>query len=263
VFLEGMDVTTQTLAVRHRIGMVSQDDHFDRYLSIWHNLTLHAQMHGMPRSQYDPVIADWLDRLGLYARRHDAPDTLSGGMKRRVSLIRALIHRPSVLFLDEPTTGLDPQARREIWDTICAFKSHATILLTTHYMEEAEYLSDHILLMNHGEVVKQGTAASLKRDISPDDVFELVLERPVAEETQAKLAGVSGVVHIHLHDPFRLSVTLARGVHLGELMQHLHPADIQRIGRQQADLEQVFLSVAGRKQQAAEGSSGQQACLPP
>ncbi len=252
-FIEGFNILTQTLEVRQRIGIVSQDNHFDRYLSIWHNLTLHAQMHGLPKKEYEHRITALLKQVDLYDRRFSLADDLSGGMQRRVSLIRALIHNPRVLFLDEPTTGLDPQARAEIWEMIENLKQTATIILTTHYMEEADRLSDRILLLNQGQGVGIGTPRELKLALTPSNKYELALGVPKAKDYATVLQQVINPLTdvpvfeeiIPLND-FTLEFQTAKPENLKEVLRHIDPSDLIRLGKLEANLEDVFLSITKR-----------------
>lgn len=253
--IEGFDIIHQSIQVRSLIGVVNQENQFVRYLSVWQNLMLHAEMHGMPKQEAEAEITRLLKKVDLYHRRMDSSDTFSGGMKRRISVIRALIHRPKVLFLDEPTTGLDPKARREVWDTIQEFKKSATIILTTHYMEEADYLSDNILMINHGRKVMEGTARELKRAISPRNLYELELATPKAQEYQSFLASHQAkdieilnnhLLRFHLKDPAAL----------GKITPKIPPEDFYRLGHVEEDLETVYLTVASQQadQKAQEES---------
>ena len=246
--IEGFSILHQVYQVRQRIGVVAQDNHFDRYLSIWHNLALHAQMHGLARSEYEPRIHDLLKRVDLFDRRDESPDVLSGGMKRRVSLIRALIHEPAVLFLDEPTTGLDPQARRDLWETIEQFKQRATIILTTHYLDEADALSDHIMLVNHGQVVSSGTPTGLKQQVSLGDTLELVFKTTAfAEQSVLQLSQ-------QLPNGFRLKhdgderVLLTGGAQLRDVLPLIVSDQLLRAGWVEPDLETVFFKLAADRQ---------------
>lgn len=246
--IEGFNILTDALAVRGQIGVVAQENRFDHYLSVWNNLILHAQLHGMPAKVYEPRIRQLLEQVDLYDRRNNLLDELSGGMQRRISLIRALIHQPKVLFLDEPTTGLDPQARLEIWHTIEAFKQSATVILTTHYMEEADRLSDDILMLHHGKVVAAGTAKTLKQAISPINDYELILNAPKAHQyseilnaclpTQTQSGQTEALsdyeLRLHLQDPGALR----------RILETIDPRDIVRFGRIEANLEDVFLAIA-------------------
>lgn len=249
--IEGHDVQEDPLAVRHCIGVVSQNNHFDRYLTIWHNLALHAQMHGMRPAEYEPVLKSLLQRVGLYHRRDDLTEKLSGGMQRRVALIRALIHRPRVLFLDEPTTGLDPEARREIWETIQEIKKSATVVLTTHYMEEADVLSDQIMMLHHGQKVMIGTPRELKQSVLPNHLYEVVLMEPEAPAFVDALT-VQGAVGVEVLDPFRLRFAVPEPERFYQLLEAIPPVQLQRAGRVEADLEAVFMSVAAAGREASK-----------
>jgi ABC-2 type transport system ATP-binding protein len=250
-WIEGYELGRQNMQIRNLIGIVAQDNYFDRYLSVWQNLVLHAQMHGLPKSAYEKRISELLERVGLYNRRHDYMDEFSGGMQRRVALIRALIHKPHILFLDEPTTGLDPVARREIWDTIQQLKHDTTVILTTHYMEEADRLSDQIMILNHGEVMMTGTPQELKRHISPPSTYELALSRPEAEHYRTMLVPI--VKEALLIDPHALRFTLKSADGLPEVMGKVDPEDFLSLGLAEADLEAVYIAVAGQAASKAEG----------
>lgn len=252
--IEGFELGRQNTQIRQLIGIVAQDNHFDRYLSVWQNLVLHSQLHGLEKPAYNKRIQELLEQVGLYERRFDALDDFSGGMQRRVALIRALIHRPKLLFLDEPSTGLDPAARLEIWDTIQSLKQDTTVILTTHYMEEADRLSDRIMILNYGEVMMIGTPQELKSRISPPDIYELFLNNPVAEEYQAQLAPwISDVI---LVDRNALRFRLNRREDLNKLMAQIRPEDLKSFGLAQADLETVYLTVAGQSMATFKAGSG-------
>lgn len=241
--IEGLDVQKDALAVRQKIGVVFQENHFDKYLTIWDNLKLHAQLHDMSQKNYAPILDKLLRKVNLWDRRHQTVDKLSGGMQRRVALIRALIHSPRVLFLDEPSTGLDPQARREIWDTIQEFKRNATVVLTTHYMEEADYLSDHILMMNHGQKVLAGTAQELKRRIGPQNQYEVEFFQPDAAQYVSALEA-QGLQNIVVATPHSLVFSLEAPERLFQVLEAIPTQEVVRVGRVEAELESVFLEVA-------------------
>lgn len=244
-WIEGFELGRRNIAVRKRIGIVAQDNHFEKYLTVWDNLVLHAQMHGLEKPDYTRRIRGLLERVGLYERRADYLDNFSGGMQRRVALVRALIHEPTILFLDEPTTGLDPAARLEIWETIQALKHRTTVILTTHYMEEADRLSDQIMILNHGQVVMTGTPTELKQHMSPPDTWELFLNSPLAENYQAVLAPIAQEVEVM--DRNALRFRLRQPEKLPQVMGVVEPKDLRSIGLAQTDLETVYLTVAGHK----------------
>jgi ABC-2 type transport system ATP-binding protein len=243
-FIEGFEIGRQNIQIRNLIGIVAQDNHFDRYLTVWRNLSLHAEMHGLDKSTIEARLTELLNQVGLYERRHDYLDDFSGGMQRRVALIRALIHRPRILFLDEPTTGLDPSARREIWDTIQSLKHETTVILTTHYMEEADRLSDHIMILNNGQVMMEGTPQELKSQISPPDTYELTLNTFTAESYRQRLT--PWTKDLKVLDRNQLQFRLKEPeIGLSPLVAAIAPSDLQTIGLAQADLETVYLTAAG------------------
>ena len=241
--IEGYEIGRQNIHIRNLIGIVAQDNHFDKYLTVWQNLVLHAQMHGLEKPEYTRRIHELLERVNLMDRRNDFLDNFSGGMQRRVALIRALIHQPKLLFMDEPTTGLDPSARREIWDTLQDLKRRTTVILTTHYMEEADRLSDHILILNQGEVMMSRTAQELKQHLSPPGIYELHLNTPTAAQTLTQLAPF--IHQASLMDEQSLRFQLNQPDQLSEILQHVPAAAVKSLGLAQADLETVYLSVAG------------------
>jgi ABC-2 type transport system ATP-binding protein len=164
----GFDVRSQRDDVRRHIGLVFQDTTLDTYLSAEQNLRFHAELYGMPRETVQPRLQQVLEMVGLWERRASKVLTFSGGMKRRLEIARGLMHSPRVLFLDEPTVGLDPQTRASIWEYIKATED-ITIFLTTHYMDEAEHC-DRIAIMDVGQLVALDTPAALKAAVGTDRV---------------------------------------------------------------------------------------------
>jgi ABC-2 type transport system ATP-binding protein len=167
----GHDVARERDAVRRNIGLVFQDTTLDGYLSAEQNLRLHAELYAMPRHMVAERIRQVLEMVELWERRSHLVNTFSGGMKRRLEIARGLLHSPRVLFLDEPTIGLDPQTRSSIWGYITRLKREEdiTIFLTTHYMDEAEYC-DRIAIIDQGRIVVLDTPAALKESVGKDRV---------------------------------------------------------------------------------------------
>jgi ABC-2 type transport system ATP-binding protein len=167
----GHDVVGERDAVRRNIGLVFQDTTLDGYLSAEQNLRLHAELYGVPRGVVAERMRQVLEMVGLWERRSSRVATFSGGMKRRLEIARGLLHSPRVLFLDEPTVGLDPQTRSSIWGYITELKTREdiTIFLTTHYMDEAEFC-DRIAIMDQGKIVVLDTPETLKADVGKDRV---------------------------------------------------------------------------------------------
>src|SRR6201996_490260 len=167
----GHDVVKERDTVRRNIGLVFQDSTLDSYLTGEQNLRFHADLYGVPRAQLGARMKLVLDMVNLWDRRESVVGTYSGGMKRRLEIARGLLHAPRVLFLDEPTVGLDPQTRTSIWEYITDLKQREdiTIFLTTHYMDEAEHC-DRIAIIDHGQIVAINTPENLKASIGKDRV---------------------------------------------------------------------------------------------
>jgi ABC-2 type transport system ATP-binding protein len=164
VVVAGFDVNRQQLEVRRQIGVVLQQTSVDGDMTVWENMEFHGRMHHIPTPQRRRSIETWLDYVELADRRDDKVKTLSGGMKRRLQIARALLHNPKILFLDEPTVGLDPQTRRRLWEIIQGLNQQGmTMLLTTHYMEEVEYLCDRIGILDQGQLIELGTLDQLRQ----------------------------------------------------------------------------------------------------
>ena len=163
IVVAGYDVVRQPFWVKQQIGVVLQQISVDVDLTVWENMEFHARMHHIPTSHRQQDISRWLDYVELSDRSQSLVKTLSGGMKRRLQIARALLHQPQILFLDEPTVGLDPQTRRRLWEIIKGLNQQGmTILLTTHYMEEVEYLCDRIGIMDNGKLIEMGTLDELR-----------------------------------------------------------------------------------------------------
>jgi len=164
IVVAGHDVVKQAFRVKQQIGVVLQQTSVDMDLSVWENMEFHGRMHHIPEAYRQKEIDRWLDYVELGDRRKELVKTLSGGMKRRLQIARALLHQPQILFLDEPTVGLDPQTRRRLWEIIKGLNQQGmTILLTTHYMEEVEYLCDRIGIMDSGKLIALGTLQELRQ----------------------------------------------------------------------------------------------------
>lgn len=245
----GHDVLTEGLAVRRSIGIVFQEPSVDDLLTGRENLQLHSMLYGVPRREIPGRIERMLEAVGLSARADDLVRAYSGGMRRRLEIARGLIHEPRILFLDEPTLGLDPASRRAVWQHIRELKARAgaTILLTTHYMEEADDLADRVAIIDQGRIRELGTPEELKRKVGGDIV---VLKGPMGPEAFEGLPFVKeisreeGRLHLTVADaPRNLKALLDRCPELEE-------AEVRRV-----TLDDVFLKFTGR-QIAEEGGEG-------
>jgi ABC-2 type transport system ATP-binding protein len=187
----GLDVARERSAVRRRIGLVFQEPTLDGYLTAEQNLRFHGELYGVDRATAAERRREVLEMVGLYERRGDLVNTFSGGMRRRLEIARGLLHSPQVLFLDEPTIGLDPQTRASIWSYIKRLHQgqEITVFVTTHYMDEAENC-DRIAIMNEGQVVALGTPEELKAAIGKDRVQ---ITTDSNEKAIAALAGIFGL----------------------------------------------------------------------
>jgi len=241
--VEGLDTRSRGREIRRIIGVVPQENSLDRYLTARENLELHARLHGVPADRYRRRIDELLELMGLAGRRDDFPDSFSGGMQRRLVVARALLHEPRVLFLDEPTTGLDPQSRRAVWDYVRSIAGDMTIFLTTHYLEEAEHLCDRIAIMDHGRMIVHGTTRELKERISGTTVYEIEFEGDV-ERYAAMLGGMGCVLEMAVESGM-IRVGLEKWECLSEVVSALHGAPVRRISLKERTLEDVFITLTG------------------
>jgi ABC-2 type transport system ATP-binding protein len=169
----GFDVTRHPAEVRKKIGIVFQDPSLDNQLTAWDNMYIHGMLYGLSGLELRRKIEDLLEFVELRQYANKLVKYFSGGMRRRLEIARSLLHEPEILFLDEPTLGLDPQTRVKIWDYIMAIKKEKgmTIVLTTHYMDEAEQLCDRIAIMDHGKIIAEGTADELKSLVGNEVIY--------------------------------------------------------------------------------------------
>ena len=240
----GYDILREPSRIRTLIGVVPQENNLDRYLTARENLDLHAKMHRLKPARYNPRIDELLSLLGLAERQKDFPNKFSTGMQRRLVVARALVHDPQILFLDEPTTGLDPQAKRALWDYFLSLKGKRTILLTTHNMEEAEFLCDRIIIIDHGSPVASGTAAQLKEMAEGSRFYEIEVGAP-GEMYLRKFRDLSFIDCLSLQDGV-ISVCLKKEGSLGSLVEQINLRDLKKITTRQPSLEDVFLKLTGR-----------------
>ncbi|ACH37044.1 ABC transporter, ATP-binding protein [Citrifermentans bemidjiense Bem] len=244
-FVEEFSILTAGKSVRRVIGVVPQENNLDRYLTARENLALHGRLHGLRPAAYNRRIDELLEMTGLTSRQNDFPDTFSGGMQRRLVVARALVHEPRVLFLDEPTTGLDPQSRRALWEYVRGLRRNMTVFLTTHYMDEADALCDRIMIMDHGVCLADGTAAELKDAFSRAHVYQVEFRRD-SDRYEGMLAGLSFVRSVE-RSGSTFQITLSDEESIKPLMDCLGGADIRRICLKEPSLEEVFISLTGEK----------------
>jgi ABC-2 type transport system ATP-binding protein len=250
--VNGFDVLTQPARVRESIGMVFQDPSSDEMLTGYENLKLHALMYDVPMKDIDRKINDVLSLVDLKDRKKDIVKKYSGGMRRRMEIARGLLHQPEILFLDEPTLGLDPQTRERIWDYIdtLAKKMNMTIILTTHYMEEAEKLCDRIAIIDRGKIITLDSPENLKRALKGDIVCikgkNLFLDR---------LKKLSFVKKIGKSDDYIQLTVENSAKNLQKLLQVAGEVDYVEV--HSPDLNDVFLHYTGREIREEEGDAWQ------
>lgn len=242
----GYDIMKEPFRVKELIGVSPQDTVLSEHLNSWENLSLIGRVHGIGSKELKKRSEELLETVGLTERAKDRVGKFSGGMKRRLNLIMALVPDPEILFLDEPTLGLDPQSRRAIWDYIAELKGKITILLTTHYLEEADVLSDRVGIIDEGKIVALGTPDELKKKISDTNTMIISAENLSAEaidglrtkDRYAEVDSASGNLRVWGKD-----------LNFREIMDYLHSQGIvvRSAALEQPTLEDVFLQITGKE----------------
>jgi daunorubicin resistance ABC transporter ATP-binding subunit len=246
--VDGIDVARRPVAVKRRIGMVTQNNSLDRRLTVAENVEFRGRYFGMSLRDARRRTEELLELFSLAERRKAMAHELSGGQSKRVMICRALVHRPEVLFMDEPTAGIDPQTRVNLWDTLRALHaSGQTILLTTHHMEEAEELCERVAIVDHGQVLACDSVDGLKARAGTDTVLTVRYDGPVptieglADRDSVSKVEVDGTqIRVFTHDPEGL---------LGELVNAGSSAGrlVRDAATLRPSLESVFLTLTGRE----------------
>jgi ABC-2 type transport system ATP-binding protein len=249
----GFDVNRERDAVRRNIGLVFQDMTLDGYLTAEQNMRLHAELYGVPREMIRPRMQQVLEMVGLWERRSSEVNTFSGGMKRRLEIARGLMHSPRVLFLDEPTVGLDPQTRSSIWTYIRELKQaeDITIFLTTHYMDEAEYC-DRIAIMDKGVIVVLDTPDALKASVGHDRVTLQTDDDAAAIAALAEHFQIAATV-----SEGAVSFGVAEGEHFVPRLFAELGVPIRSVSVSRPSLDDVFMSYTGTTIRDAEASAAE------
>jgi ABC-2 type transport system ATP-binding protein len=228
--------------VRESIGIVFQDTTLDKDLTAYENLSFHAYLYSVPKKEIRPRVEDALKFMDLYERRDDLVKKFSGGMKRRLEVARGLIHRPKVLFLDEPTLGLDPQSRQNLWESITKLPERhgVTVFMTTHYMEEAEVCST-IAIIDHGKIIAQGSPEELKKTVGGDVIYLKTTDNEASREVLKRALGIEAEVK-----DGELFITADRGeACIPELIRTL-AEKVVSVRLQRPTLNDVFLRLTGK-----------------
>ena len=249
-YVGAIDVVAHPALAKQLIGIVSQQNTLDRQLTVWENLYFHGRLFGISAADSRRIADELLEKLHLSKWAKASVYALSGGMAQRVMVARAIFHRPAVLFLDEPTAGLDPQSRLALWDILGELNSEGqTILLTTHYMEEADHLCGRVAIMDHGKILALDTPDALKQSVGADTIVTVkaggdtaaLAERlagEIAEVTRTRV--IDGGVELHVKDAERL---VPRVVNASESAGF----DIADLSVSEPSLETVFISLTGKE----------------
>ena len=249
-FLGRVDVVQSPSLAKQLIGVVSQQNTLDRQLTVWENLFFHGRLFGMPTRDCRRAADDLLERFQLSKWAKASVYALSGGMAQRLMVARAIMHRPAVLFLDEPTAGLDPQGRLGLWELLGELNADGqTILLTTHYMEEADQLCHRVAIMDHGRILALDTPAVLKQSIDADTIvlvkadgepheLAATLEREIAGVTRTRL--VTGGVELHARGATRLVPSIVTAAERGGFA-------VADLSVSEPSLETVFINLTGKE----------------
>ena len=246
----GHDVITDSDGVRHAIGVIPQALTSDPELTARENMLIHAKLYGLTSAQRKELIPRLLEAVGLSEFADKLVGSFSGGMRRRLEIARGLVHSPKILFLDEPTTGLDPVSRKAVWEMINKLKKSAglTILLTTHYMDEADRLCDRIAIVDHGQLVALDTPTKLKDSVPGTDIVEAEFSNPPADWT-VLLEKLDGVTSVTASDGAIHIASSSGPLTVRELMDLARERDVEvrRVSVQGTTLDDVFLYYTGRQ----------------
>jgi lipooligosaccharide transport system ATP-binding protein len=235
----GLDVSTDQRAIKKHLGVVPQESNLDPDFTVYDNLLVYSRYFDIPRASAERTINELLDFVQLREKKDTLIEQLSGGMKRRLILARALINEPRLLILDEPTIGLDPQARHMIWDKLKTLQTQGiTVVLTTHYLDEAERLCDRLVIMDYGKIIVEGTPDGLIRDYVGTDIVEAENNPGVIEclkENATRYEVLGNTVQVYTNNPQEIISAL------------LHACALGKITARSATLEDVFLKLTGKK----------------
>ncbi|MEE8370331.1 MAG: ABC transporter ATP-binding protein [Dehalococcoidia bacterium] len=238
----GMDVRTEPRRIKAALGVVPQDDNLDPDLTVRQNLRVYARYFDLPRAVAEERIDESLALFQLVEKEKERIDSLSSGMRRRLTIARGLINAPRILVLDEPTTGLDPQARHLVWQKLRLLQSQGvTLLLTTHYMEEAAHLCDRIVIMHKGQIRAEGTPDELVERFAGREVVEIHLDPQDRPNVLRILQGRDGVMVEEVEDMLYVFVKGSDGLDVSSLS-----LEADRVVSRRANLEDVFLRLTGR-----------------
>jgi len=246
VTIAGIDVVEHPAEVRRYMGVVTQFNTLDRQCTVWENLYFHCRYFGISHALSSQRTTELLELFKLSERAKSSVRALSGGLAQRVQIARAIAHDPEVLFLDEPSAGLDPQTRLALWDIIRELRQRGiTIVLTTHYMEEADQLCGRVAIIDHGKILVCGSPDELKNSVRAQKVFQLQLQNSSADGLRDRLGALPGVTEVEGADSGLVVFTDGRGGLLPEIVS-IAGENLRDISVSETTLESVFIKLTGR-----------------
>lgn len=239
----GKDPNKHGPEIRAHLGVVPQQDNLDRELKVWENLYIYGRYFGLSRKFMKSKIEELIEFAQLEEKRNAKTEDLSGGMKRRLTIARALVNEPDILMLDEPTTGLDPQARHVLWDRLFRLKEQGvTLVITTHYMDEAEQLCDRLVVMDKGRIMAEGSPAELIKQYSSKEVLEVRFGSSANKKAAKQIEGLGDRTEVL---PDRILIYSENGEKILEKLVKLGLNPLTSLVRR-SSLEDVFLRLTGR-----------------
>jgi ABC-2 type transport system ATP-binding protein len=246
VSIAGVDVVQHPSEARRYMGVVTQFNTLDRQCTVFENLYFHCRYFGIPHAEATSRSNELIELFKLTERTGTFVKTLSGGLAQRVQIARAIAHNPEVLFLDEPSAGLDPQTRLALWDIIRELRQRGiTVVLTTHYMEEADQLCGRVAIIDHGKILVSGTPEELKSSVGAQKVFQLQLQNASADGLHDRLGMLPGVTAVEGSDAGLVVFTDGRGGLLPEIVG-VAGDNLRDISVSETTLESVFIKLTGR-----------------
>ena len=246
VSIAGVDVVAHPAEARRFMGVVTQFNTLDRQCTVWENLYFHCRYFGLTHGHSAKKADELIELFKLTEKAKTFVKTLSGGLAQRVQIARAIAHEPEVLFLDEPSAGLDPQTRLALWDIIRELRQRGiTVVLTTHYMEEADQLCGRVAIIDHGKILVAGTPDELKSSVRAQKIFQLQLQNSGADGLRERLANIPGVAEVEGSDAGLVVFTDGRGGLLPEIVG-IAGDNLRDISVSETTLESVFIKLTGR-----------------
>jgi len=249
VRIAGIDVVAHAAIARRSIGVVPQYNTLDRSCTVEENIFFHCLYFGMSRAESRVRTAQLLDQFRLTDRAKAYPQSLSGGLAQRLQIARAIAHRPKVLFLDEPSAGLDPQSRIAMWEAVSGLRAEGiTVVLTTHYMEEADELCDRLAIIDHGKILVEDTPAALKASIGGEKIYDLRMSEPERSPAlESKLNSMPGITGVEpIEGGLRVLAKAQDGL-LANVVTAASEFGLRDVTTAEPSLETVFIRLTGRE----------------